>query len=1460
MQVNDENEDGSCNRATDGPLFGELEYSQASETGCETTTSGLETPSDSGASSPEPCQRPTDWECVSVTAIAELEMMKEDLEHFLFENLEKFGRLLNLESKHSGRDNASLSRGANKLASLLSTEFEEDEYDDDDEEPCFCPPISDVNEIYDYWDIISGSLVWSPPSARVDTYTDTTEQETARSMVDETINGSPRKVSSQCPTLGMILEEDEDEDETAEQNTETSVAEENDVVGVPSSPTPAKGAENDTTDHDPESIVAGDNDEENNDSPTLVALPSPPIPVEHYARTLASTLLASTLQQISDEASPTGEQDENCDTSVSTDTCIGDSSGSSVTIYERTTASNTETSDLATISEDTEATETSISPSAADSAASKETVPMPASFQLSDRQFSFQGTVLEDGEPQSHPSVILAEQDIAEKHETCSAPGLLLSNCPDLANNDQQTTTALVATASSAPCVTETSGSHSTGGIDDLPQQESTLPSDAGDNADLDDDVMVFRSKSGELVHIVQLSSDTQPITSKKATSETQATTSQEEDRNETGVTEPETEGFASSSTGTGLTEDEVRASEFTPESSSQKLSADTKGTPQNPPHVKHVADEIEQLLGDIVDLRGGTRATQLSGGKPGTSDTRASSDMNTELAQHCTEYPTTGGRPATDTPEQSFKDAKSKETIPTRGPVRVKGPERTNIKFEDLLHNSSDCETASSTQRLASFPCRLTCGNSLCGACPQCKADKKSCVDTRFPADSTSRQTCNSLATLNGGHMCSVCTTQSELRTDGGCSDAKETVVWVPLSDIVRLEDNTSPSITAVRSVGEKQAQRQNVCTDGTKRSKGKKMSANRQVSSDPGMAVRGTDEKKVPLSTQTQAVKETASPKQLSKSSAVLIKGSSTPTGARKGPCGAPKSPPASASNYKQAVLKAKSSLGGSPLPSKLKTFGKSAPSLGAKVGTRSSKELKELPKSGATTGPVKASSDVSNMKKKTSGSASERQMNLKTKQETPDIPTTDNMETKTSKRRRNSPHKNGRSLLRRHTQPEPLAVGQSKEAVCGSTETSSLPVIPVAGVKEDCVLAWIKACHEQTEDATTAEHVVLHETERVGTNKDVTGTQSHTIFHHEPQVVAKPDTLSLPILPLTGVSEATSAGFAKAHSVAASHAGAQLKDKACKSRPKSTSLKRRSGRLSEPGSNRLPSLVLPSTPTSLPALPLTGSREEHNSQNLFKASGKAMTQIAVAEDGETCPSSGGVCVAASQPYEDRRSNEVVLQETATAQGWADMPMKSKSEAMSNRLPPPGPFSSLPKLPLTEDGTGYDAEAWIRANCDRVKQITSQTRGDSCDLHSLPMAEIRGMEMSTMKEARAFLKKKASRPTSAHISQPNTSQDTIDTHTRDSEEFADGSELKCAQATEAKQPEEFTLPKIPLTSDGKGYNATAWIRANAGRVKEMYAARQSNIRMIQSDTTSCGVLPQIKTKRNTSLPDIHC
>ena len=109
------------------------------------------------------------------SASAELEMMKEDLEHKMVEQLEKLSRLLNLETAHNGADNSHMKSEIGTLVSALKEEMDgcyddDDDDEDDDEDADYVCTSSDPDEKYEYWqvDYSTGTVMWNPPKGKQD--------------------------------------------------------------------------------------------------------------------------------------------------------------------------------------------------------------------------------------------------------------------------------------------------------------------------------------------------------------------------------------------------------------------------------------------------------------------------------------------------------------------------------------------------------------------------------------------------------------------------------------------------------------------------------------------------------------------------------------------------------------------------------------------------------------------------------------------------------------------------------------------------------------------------------------------------------------------------------------------------------------------------------------------------------------------------------------------------------------------------------------------------------------------------------------------------------------------------------------------------------------------------------------------------------------------------------------------
>ena len=236
--------------------------------------------------------KPTDWDSVSISAIVELEMMKEDIEEEMLENLEKFSRLLNLETAHNGKDHSVMRHEIGKLMSVLKAEINEVDNENDDDD-YYRPPISDINEQYDYWNIDSDVLSWNPPL--------------------------------QSATLQTIKEEDEGDDEAAD----------DDDIGEGENKTGNQKVNSEGM-NDERNSVAGTRTplrSETSEKSTIPSSQGVSIEIKEFADMLAADIISDVLQTFPENESRISKQD--ISEAKSTAVVESFSSGSSVTIFER---------------------------------------------------------------------------------------------------------------------------------------------------------------------------------------------------------------------------------------------------------------------------------------------------------------------------------------------------------------------------------------------------------------------------------------------------------------------------------------------------------------------------------------------------------------------------------------------------------------------------------------------------------------------------------------------------------------------------------------------------------------------------------------------------------------------------------------------------------------------------------------------------------------------------------------------------------------------------------------------------------------------------------------------------------------------------------------------------------------------------------------------------------------------
>ena len=1559
-------------------------YSQSNDTpGLTETTSDDQVASQSDANY-DSCPRSTDWDNVSIDAIVELEMMKESVEHFLVENLEKLGRLLNLESRHNGRDNGTLSEEVSKLVTVLSNEIEEYE-NDDDEEPYVCPLMSDADELYDYWDISTGGLVWAPPSARLSTQ----QQGTTYSRVQrETVSNVPQKIKLHSPTLEDILEEDEeDKDDSDDEELEAGES----LPGLSrargsSSLETLSDASLETCGDDSLSRLLSDKDEDAVDTETRSAKDKEESASSSLVSKETSSALvdncasgSNTLQTRSDKTAPTDREIEMCSISSSLETCVdgspslqdlssevvsdeyektdnssaeenssmaiqrlsdvlasaiitgalqcfleqtspvtdvcckcaslGDStsSGSSITIYEQPTVGKRastmpheqclplgeeiedENADQGTkitaagdpttaigqlaqtlastiladvvqmISKTSETSEgegygksfpleervrnisscmtnhgqptlgvtlgstptlqclasgegdTILSVAAGETSVDTGTPPNPKGesselLSLAVATSAIGTPVASEsknkGPPETPASTVLpgalqqlptsppaevqtTDEDRQHEHskpKSMSLPSFQSVNDPNKACQKSRKgvsfSSPLVTTAR-GPSPLEVSTSKTTT-VESLPSQmktqgKQTLPAQDTRKyyANIDDGDIVFRSRSGKMIDISPIASDTPPEKVKISSQNSESDGSEKP--------------TAKVSTDIGSVQSDTNSNE------------------------EDIASEIKILIGEVVNLRGGNRATQLAF-PARREDTKKVVQKNTDFARD----------PATQSTNESThshspdhclnsEDLSPLSTKPNPGLIYTSNPPRKNIRFDDLLQPGSDFGTGSSAK--SSFPSRVCCGSGLCRACPQCRADKRKHVNPRSRVDSMGTSSCNS---VNGEYLCASCKTRFGNTADGDRSDSKEKVIWVRLSDVSLDADDSVSTHTPINQAGARTC-----AADSTKSGDGT-MRELSQVSSGPGMTEVAGGKK---MSADSQAEKTMLLPDQSSKRSAVI-----------KSSTASSKPSPPLASKYK---LKANSSPGGFLLPSRFKNVAKSEPLLGKAKATNRSNEPKKTDRRRELMSKPKHPAESSQLNESHSG----------------------------KKGRQSSRRPQARSIADSDCGSMP-AIPCLGDTPCGQEQAHSVPTIPLSGDGDRYdVTTLVKKGHNETiENArpTTSqgERVAPQPTEYVRRHRTVTNTQSDVVSGQDPQLV--------PILSATRASESDSYGQKRINgkpsgqtSVAVPerpytgtvnrtvYPAPPLTSQALKKCGNQTLAPRDGCVTAEPGRtksepNRLPPLVPHNKFSSLPIFPHTTLCEGYDVEAWLRANSDQLGRTASANDEETSigatsvsfnrPASGRSPGVTHQPSGFKTTRDTYIsskQASVTNEGLShnvlSLPRKCKSETITDRLPPlatpPGTFSSLPKLNLTSDGEGYDAGAWIRANRDRVKQIT---KGETSSLSPLSMSAAVSMVKNPIEEARADLKKRAS------VTDKDYSGRSVPVNDSASRSTCDATtDLTYTKSGEVFQHEDL-LP--PVTSGSKKRNT---VRAKS--------AHQPRIRATQSS----GGLPRITTSQ---------
>ena len=1359
-----------------------------------------------------------DWDNVSIDAVVELEMMKESLEHFLVPNLEKFGRLLNLESRHNGKDNSSLLKEVDNLVSVISDEIEEYENDDDDE-PYICPLMSDANELYDYWDISTDRLVWTPPSAHT-----SAQQGNTHSIEREAVgNNVPHKVTLQRPTLGMIPEEEEDEDDMDDEDTDSRSGNDKDKIDssallpvkrfpeLDSSSSddgdvlsPSVCREHDesalleacignnlstegSVEHEqptvektvtseplrcPASAVTSEEDKgemdcektENNYSTKDEAESEPPPTIiQTLAKTIASAIVACALQTLSNK---TSQVSEGC--SLSLETCTCESTKDEARSESSALVDNTSPPTLVkTLAESF--TSVTLADDVLQTITSK-TSPIGEGFEGSGSLETCAGDSFSSGS-----SITLYEQNaVGERGQSPhhSVTGEVIPGEDKVADEDTESRAAKANDDSSSPMATAS-----------ITEQLA--------------EKLASAVLAGALQQI-STSPTAKVETTPSKNDETEMLTEQAKHEAEAKAVTHVTQ-FANASQSSKTLAPEGSQKQPT---SKIRMNIGSNNCTQNTTeiHEEDIASEIERLIGEVVDLRGGNRTAQLA-----FPATNGGDRCLKKIVHKSTDMP----RQSTDlsmnkTTGSSSPHDGAKSTAQNQGLVYMKNPERTKIRFQDLLQPCNDNDTDSTSAVQGSFPSR---GSGLCRARPQCKADKRGHVNIHSMVDSTYKPPCNC---LNSKHLVTSCKTSSGKTADGDRSDTKEQVIWVRLSDVSLIAENSVSTHTPVKQVCAR-----TTAADSKKHSGGKVRRPMHSKQQD--MTEMKANKQMVGARADSQAGKTVPLPEQYPKRSAVI-----------KRPSASSKMSPLTSKDK----LKAKSSIGGAVLPSKLKNFGKPEPLRGAAKPGRSSKEKTQTscdlhckpkektvlenitekpakslasdasqragfstvvanPKvSGSHTQKVhvesqtksnsqpstarlakisSATSSASATSGKTSHSVSMRsEGKMKRKADPAPASSKSNKEENMLKKKLSS-QMDDEQLASRRTQPEPWSPEDSPVTVCDDstptnrherdtkllqTKMQSLPKIPLTADGEGYdATAWIKAYHAQKKEAfgQSQQEECASPLAKEHNRPHKRVTQSDAVCGQN-QLVEQPDLLSLPILPFTRATEDSYLSVPYA--------------------PKPTTANEAVHQ------NSMSTHVGPSATPDI----TNDHQKGYHSVNQHPAPHKPQL-LQKRRKGH-----GREQVDSLVPTNDR------VQETP--------------KSGPNQLPLLVPCT-LPILPHTTDGN-YDQlrkTAAVRDNERKLgSEFTSFTRPTKH--HSPEMKQPKGTECVNNNEQDTATMQELSHG----LDVPKKSK---------SESMAD--ELPPL----TKAPGMFcSLPKLQRTSDGKGYDAGAWIRANRDRVQHITAA----------------------------------
>ena len=1365
-------------------------------------------------------KKPKDWDTVSVSAIVELEMMKDDLERCMVDDLERFGRLLNLETNHNGRDNTTMVGEIEQLVPVLRQEIEDCE--DGEDEPYINPPMSDPNELYEYWDISTGHLVWYPhlPKGCIE------EEKTIPPNVEESMPSvAPCKVISKCPTLNSIQEEDENEDKVMSETEEVEQKQKKmDKQGVNQ-----KSSETDKQNEEKE-IEEMEGNHPLEAEPTCMVVTSG---VANKPTNALDTCSKVDAAPMADRKSKSGES--MYDTHASAEDSF--SSGSSVTLYERTNSATVLKSSVDLTQEtsepDTMCTAISSQPVTDTSVntASKETVPQMGSLyvELSDRQMtlsSFNPSSMMMSDDSYSPPCAISSNEIAveesEKLEMNSAPVMPTQQLPCSLLDGEH--------------VPADKKAHK------VPVSAPTL--------------VVSSCKSQAPVHVnTQIKCDKKVCNSPVCTPETESLAAGVE-----GI-ENQSEYFTEPSVSTkSFNTDSAAEQEKAVETLDEKEQiAHTKTTTKRASPGTEIAQKIEKLLAKVVHLRTVGNTTGMKFPMNKGSETQS---FDEKLQAHQIAADTDSATPTnsptivqTDIHDQSMitKVVLSKSKLNFKeckaAIGRIPNPVRMKINFNDLIQQ-----------------------NCIANDTEESRVVTNTTLPQYFPSTVHHNQTLNLTGSspthdggsaLNQSYHCSrseqVSQSNEDISIAESCTQSRLTA-----GDQTRCSAS-NPAVSTASSAHE---QKQNT-NDGKPASrKGSKGSRSKERIKSKNK--KGSSEQQAHFQSKQSSVK----------TSGPVIKGkSSLPS-----------------KKYQRAVMKTKRSLGGSVLPSKLPT-----------LNNRKKVTSFELPREDA----VAVHQDTVKPFSK-NGNASISQVSSTVGVAIPCQDTTEaDLATKATNRPATSKYsrsgvtaatysdtKHSDSTLKRvkkdHSDPHRKEskgnkiIKSEERTKEGSKKMTHLPTSPSKSVK------------------MTRTELPLMQRKKSATAQ-ISSNMEGAISSHSKVPTPQRNKSSPKLMPITEEVHKPAVGIGQLktsrddvqrkmcqHDMHSTISQCTLKDK--KEILLLTALQKYSHDTNK--TNHQHPQPQQSNTMSLPKIPLTSDGERYNATTRIKANrDRVLTETKLSFNSTSTPNTTpkehltgqtqynycGTTNLTGKTGERQTARQcsqlppIIPQQTfslpklipegepvSTPMGATGVSQMFEQCFKLPQLIPPEIYS-LPKLEPTSDGQGLDATAWVKANSKRVKQIYAKYMATHCELDPSSMTEMVKKASNPIEEARANLNRKTATPPTAQLKTDGTQFHMCQkTKANGIVKVCQGDMQHVPVSNQRAKLETLKLSKLQLTSDGEGYDASAWIRENRHLILGKKTAEQPTIGVLQSNNHD-DELTQIMKKEESSFSSMlnnipHC